>query len=137
MKRNKFLLSIVSTFLVFGAYATSNVAYGESGEHAAHRKEATKGTSKGESDELTRGVPHAITLSNLTNKPVREIEIGFSGKDSRDFHQQNNCGEKLAGEASCTINVTFDPKSPGAKSATMTVHTSAGDKDVYLTGTGI
>ncbi len=125
MKRNKFLLSIVSTVLVFGAYATSNVAYGE-GQ-----------TKKAESDGLTAGVPHAITLSNLTNKPLREIGISFSGKDGRDFHQQNNCGEKLAGEASCTISVTFTPKSPGAKSATMTVHTSAGDKDVYLTGTGI
>lgn len=137
MKPNKFRVGIMSALLVLGTYATSNVAYGEGGEHADHRQEAAKGANKGESNELERGIPHAITLSNLTNKPLREIEIRFSGKDGRDFHQQNNCGERLAGEASCTINVTFTPKSPGAKSATMTVHTSAGDKDVYLSGTGI
>ncbi len=133
MKPNKFRVGIVSVLLVLGTYATSNMAYAEDKGHEDRHGAARHA----DNDELARGIPHAVTLSNLSNMPLREIDISFSGKDSKDFRQQNNCGEKLAGKASCTINVTFMPRSPGAKSATMRVHTSGGDKAIYLTGTGI
>ena len=37
---------------------------------------------------------------------------------------------------SCTISVTFQPRTRGEKSATMEVHTSGGDESVDLAGSG-
>lgn len=133
MKRNGSLISILSIFLALSAYATVNVAYGEDKEQHDGRKEARKGDDR----ELAKGVPHAVTLRNLSNIPLKEIEIRFSGKDRNDFNQTNDCHEQLAERASCTINVIFAPKSPGEKAATLEVDTSGGKQIVYLTGTGI
>ncbi len=137
MKRNGFLLGMVSISLGFAACAAT-AAYAGSNERE-DRHEARKAASKEHegSNELKAGVLHAVRLSNLGNKPLEEIEIRFSGKDKGDFRQTNNCGEKLSGNASCVINVSFMPRTPGPKSATMEVHTSGGNQVVYLTGTGI
>ncbi len=143
MKRNGLLLSL---FLVFGVYASVNMAYGGNSREHDDRHEARKADSKEHEDRheemegrtaLTTSAPHAVKLSNLSNKPLEEIEIRFGGKDRTDFRQTNNCGEKLAGNASCVINVTFAPRTPGAKTATLEVHSSSGDQIVYLSGTGI
>lgn len=141
MKRNGFLLGMLGISLGFAAYAAATAVYAESNEHE-DRHEAKKADSKehedrkAEGNQLLKGVPHAVRLSNLSNKPLEEIEIRFSGKNKGDFRQTNNCGEKLAGNASCVISVTFVPRTPGPKSAAMEVHTSGGNQVVYLSGTG-
>lgn len=150
MERNHLMLGIAGFLLASGAYVTANVAYAEGRDHRETRKtESKKQESKkqdsrereeaGDRDrrELVAGVPHAVTLSNLSNLPLKKIEIEFRGQDRGDFRQTNNCGEELKQKASCTINVTFAPRSPGAKTATMEVHTSGGNQAVYLTGTGV
>ncbi len=134
MKPDKLLLSVASVLLASSAYITANMAYAEDKESEV-RSESRDG--KGAPEALAKGVAHAVTLSNLSDITLKEIEISFSGKDRSDFRQTNDCGERLAGKASCTINVTFLPKTAGPKSATMEVRTSGGSQAVYLTGTGM
>lgn len=76
MKPNKLSLTGRSIFLVICACAFSNAAYAEG-------------------KKLEKGVPHVVALSNFSHKPLRDIDIKFSGKDSADFSQTNNCGKKL------------------------------------------
>lgn len=127
MKPNKFLLGAASILLMAGTCVAANAAHAGSKEREAAGKE----------DGLTQGVPHPVTLTNQGNRPLKEIEIRFSGADGKSFRQTNDCGEELKANASCTINVTFLPQSPGPKSALMEVHTSGGDQLVHLSGTGI
>lgn len=82
------------------------------------------------------GTSKAVTLSNLGNQPLRNINVKFGGNNPGDFSQTNNCGRILGNGKSCVINVTFMPKTTGSKSATLEVHTSGGAQVVYLTGTG-
>ena len=64
------------------------------------------------------------------------ISVSITGKNAADFAQTNNCGTSLAGNSSCTINVTFTPSIYGAESATLSVTDSAGTQTSSLTGTG-
>lgn len=146
MKPNKWLLSIVSIALASAPYAVPSLAYGKDKAHEeVQNRNESNGNSKDKRKEeredrhedLVKGIPHPVTLTNLSGIPLKEIEITFSGKDRRDFRQNNTCGEELKGRSSCTINVTFLPSSPGAKTALMEVHTSGGNQIVYLSGTGI
>ncbi len=84
-----------------------------------------------------QGLSRSVKLSNTGTKPLEDIKIGFTGKDAVAFHQTNDCGEKLAGKASCTINVWFAPKTRGPKTATMEIHTSGGGQSVPLSGPGV
>ncbi len=138
MKPNKFAL-IASMIFAAGAYATGGVAYADREDQKENSKAASHERERSGKDggELLQGVPHPVTLSNLGNKPLKEIEIRFTGKDPTDFVQSNNCGEELKQSGSCVINVTFMPRSKGTKTATMVVRTSGGTKSVYLTGTGV
>ena len=43
------------------------------------------------------------------------------GTNYLDFGSTNNCGASLAVGASCTINVTFSPKTTGARVGTLAV----------------
>ncbi len=125
MKQHKLLIGVFGVSL---AIASASTAYGEDG----------KGEDKkhGERIQVGQGVSQALKLSNSGIK-AEELEINFSGKDAGEFRQTNDCGEKLAGKASCTITVTFAPKTRGDKSATMEIHTSGGTQSVPLSGTGV
>lgn len=138
MRKDHFVLA-AGLLLAAGAYATAGVAYAaheeehESSKAASHERESS---DKPDGNALTPGATHAVTLSNQGSKPVGDIEIKFTGSNPGDFMQSNNCGETLKGQASCVISVMFAPRTSGAKSATMEIHTSGGSQYVYLTGTG-
>jgi hypothetical protein len=55
------------------------------------------------------------------------------------FAQSNNCGTSLAPGASCTISLTFSPKSTGTRVATLNIATGSmgGRKSVSLDGVGV
>lgn len=154
MKFNYFSLAVSMT-LAAGIYAMAGAAYAhrdddhESSEavtheheHARHQRGShdrdshDRDSRHGDDTDLAPGDAHPVTLSNQGAAPL-EVDIRFRGKDPRDFTQTNNCGERLKGQDSCVIKVTFAPRAPGAKSAMMEIHTSGGTKYVYLTGTGI
>ncbi len=80
--------------------------------------------------------PQAATLANGQTSSLTGISVSITGTNAADFAQTNNCGTSLAGNSSCTINVTFTPSIYGAESATLSVTDSAGTQTSSLTGTG-
>jgi hypothetical protein len=76
-----------------------------------------------------------VTLTNGSPVPLHMSGISTS---SPDFTTTNNCGSSVAAGASCSIFVTFNPSSPVAESATLTVNDDAlgGPQTVTLNGIG-
>ena len=126
MQRIRTLSSVSTIVLVLGAFATTSVAYGDSDRGSKEKRKAATPNAK-----------QLVTVTNITDKSLKNIQVTFSGKDPGDFRQTNNCGKELNRGKSCVISVTFMPKTPGAKSATMEVLSSEGTQRVTLTGAGI
>ena len=82
----------------------------------------------------------SVTVLSTGTAPVAitSIDVG-GGPASTEFAQTNNCGSPVPAGASCTINVTFKPSSPGSKETNLIVGASGGidTKYVSLTGTGV
>ena len=80
----------------------------------------------------------AVALQNGTSSALSITSIAFTGTNSGDFAQTNNCGASLAAGASCSIDVTFIPTASGTRSATLAVTDSASGspQNVSLSGTG-
>jgi hypothetical protein len=87
----------------------------------------------------TTSAPQVVTLTNNLTTTLTISSIGFTGTNSGDFAQTNNCGTSVNAGASCTINVTFTPAASGTRTATLNVTDNAGNSPqiVSLTGTGI
>lgn len=73
----------------------------------------------------------------LTNTGKTELKIS-SMKVAGQFGMTSTCSKSVAAGESCTISVTFSPKSGGAKSGTVTINDSASSKPqvIELSGTG-
>ena len=86
----------------------------------------------------TNSVPLPVTVTNTTPNAVAVSSITFTGTDPGDFAQTNNCGSSLPGDSSCTINVTFSPKSINSRTATLSISDSAlgAPQTVAVQGTG-
>ena len=84
----------------------------------------------------SKGAAVAFTLSNGDSTPITISQISVS---NTNFAETNNCGSSLAGNASCTISVTFTPQSIGLQSATLTVTDDASNtpQTAALSGTGL
>ena len=87
----------------------------------------------------TTSSPQVVTLSNGQSVALSISGVSFSGADSGDFGEVNNCPPTLAAGEICTINVTFSPLAAGARTATLNVTDSAGNspQTISLTGTGV
>ncbi|MEJ2009723.1 MAG: SBBP repeat-containing protein [Acidobacteriota bacterium] len=76
-----------------------------------------------------------VTLTNFSTVPLSITGISVSG----DFSQTNNCGSSVAANGgSCTINVTFSPKTADSLTGTLTISDNAAGspQTVKLSGTG-
>jgi hypothetical protein len=84
------------------------------------------------------GTPTAAQKLTLTNGSLVPLHMSGITTSSSDFTTTNNCGSTVAAGASCAINVTFDPSSPVAESATLTINDDAlgGPQTVTLNGIG-
>jgi hypothetical protein len=80
-----------------------------------------------------------ITLKNTGDIPLTFNSITITGANPASFSQTNNCTPSIAGGATCTISVTFDPKIAGKLSAAVTFSDNAPSKiqKVPLTGVGV
>jgi hypothetical protein len=82
--------------------------------------------------------PQVVTFTNVGGSAMPISSIAFLGANPNDYKQTNNCAPSVAAGASCTINVTFNPKGIGTRKATLNI----GDPDptgpqiVTLSGTG-
>jgi hypothetical protein len=84
------------------------------------------------------GQQSAGTLFTLTNTGISPFSfvVGRSGANPLDFPQQGGtCSGPLAGGASCTLNIFFEPNQAGPRSATLTVSNSLQSVSAALTGT--
>ena len=77
--------------------------------------------------------PQAFTLTNSSSSSVGITSIGMTG----DYSQTNLCGSSIAGNSSCTINVTFTPTTTGTRTGTLTIVDGAGTQAASLTGAGV
>ena len=77
--------------------------------------------------------PQAFTLTNSSSSSVGITSIGVTG----DYSQTNLCGSSIAGNSSCTINVTFTPTTTGTRTGTLTIVDGAGTQAASLTGAGV
>ncbi len=84
----------------------------------------------------TQSTPTAVILANNQSVALTGIGVSITGVNAGDYAQSNNCGTSLAGNSSCTINVTFTPSGYGTRIATLSVSDSAGTQTSSLTGTG-
>ena len=80
----------------------------------------------------TASSPQTVTLTNTGDALVDISSILASG----NFSQTNNCGSTLSAGASCSIAVTFRPRSTCAKTGTLTVTVSGSPQTVKLSGVG-
>ena len=89
---------------------------------------ATGNTSASQTATLTNGQSVVLNINS----------VGFTGANSTDFTQTNNCGSSLSAGASCSIDVTFTPGALGSRSATLTVADDAGNspQTIGVSGTG-
>lgn len=79
--------------------------------------------------------PQNVTLTNTSTKALNISSITAT---RRDYVVTNNCGSSVAGKASCTITVSFQPVFTGIRNGTLNVGDSGGGSPqmVSLTGAG-
>ena len=85
--------------------------------------------------------PTTVTVANRTSAAVTIASVSLAGTDAADFAQTSDTctGTILAPLASCALGVTFEPLGLGARSATLSVVSTATDSpnDLAVIGTGI
>ena len=86
----------------------------------------------------TTSPPQTATLTNYGNQSVSINGVGFVGGGRASFAETNTCGTSLPAGDSCTVSITFKPKSEGSKTATFEVEDNGGasPQTVTLTGAG-
>jgi FG-GAP-like repeat/Abnormal spindle-like microcephaly-assoc'd, ASPM-SPD-2-Hydin/Protein of unknown function (DUF1573)/FG-GAP repeat len=86
----------------------------------------------------TSSHPRTVMLSNYGKGTMSIHGIHISGTNSRQFSQTNNCGTSVPAGGSCSISVTFAPKSKRIKTATLDVNDNGGasPQTVALSGKG-
>jgi trimeric autotransporter adhesin len=86
----------------------------------------------------TQSAPQTLTLTNTSTLTLSITSIALSGGNTAQFGQSNSCGSSVAAGANCTISVTFDPTSKGAKTSSLkvTAGAGAGSQTTSLAGTG-
>lgn len=80
-----------------------------------------------------------IIVTNRGAGTLRNLDISIEGIQDEFGTPSSTCGTTLAARDECTIDIVFTPKATGARSATLTVTSSAESSPdtVTLTGTGI
>jgi len=83
--------------------------------------------------------PQTITLTNALATVLKIGKVGLEGPNAATFSVANNCGASLPAGGSCQVQVTFTPKSDGAKSAYLILnYQGVGSPQIVpLGGTGV
>lgn len=87
----------------------------------------------------TPSAPTITTLTNTGDLMLLVNGIVFSGTNTSDFSQTNNCTGGLPGGSSCAINVIFTPGATGMRSATLSIIDNAANspQTIAVSGNGI
>ncbi len=80
--------------------------------------------------------PQIFTIRNDASATLLKTAVSLTGTTPGDFKLENkDCGQTLGSKASCTVVVTFTPKTPGEKSASLKFDANSLSKVVTVTGT--
>jgi hypothetical protein len=82
----------------------------------------------------TASAVQQVTLTNAGDVALTQIAAQIA---SGDFAVVNNCGNSLNAHSSCSLSVTYVPKSVGAQSGVLTVADEFRSQTVALSGTGL
>jgi hypothetical protein len=87
----------------------------------------------------TLSASQTLIVSNTTTAAVTISTVSLMGSNAPSFAATNTCGAPLAAGAQCTISVGFVPGGLGAKSAIVSIASTAaaGKLSVGLSGTGV
>ena len=79
-----------------------------------------------------------VKITNLALNDLHISGIAITGANRGDFRQQNGCGEQLAPNADCVVEVELVPSAPGLRTAALTISDDAagGQQMVQLQGQG-
>jgi hypothetical protein len=85
------------------------------------------------------GAVQKLTLSNSGNAEFAVGVVRASGADGFDFQVKSSCQSKLAAGSTCDITVTFNPRTPGDKTASLVISGQAlgSPATARLSGTGV
>ena len=80
-----------------------------------------------------------VNLTNSSNGAITISSIAITGTNAANFSQTNNCGTTLAGNSSCSIQVTFTAPSGGSFSANLvaTDNSASSPQSIPLTGSAV
>ena len=83
----------------------------------------------------TPSTPQAVTLTNQQGSAIAITGI----TSTKEFPFTSNCGSSIAGGATCTVQVSFNPSAIATFNANLTINnnSSTGAIVIPLTGTGI
>lgn len=126
--------NLVFSYTAYGNAATQTVTLSGTGTTSAVTVSPT-GLTFGGQLVTTTSASQPVTLANNSASALTITSIAASG----DFGETNTCGTSLAGNSSCTINVTFTPTSttnPRTGTLTLTDSDATSPQTVSLTGTG-
>jgi len=90
----------------------------------------------------TTSLPQAVTVKNAGGQPLTLSAIGVGGTNTAEFTvgASSTCavGTVLNANASCNLQLTFQPNTSGARSATLSIghNAAASPSTVALSGTG-
>jgi len=81
--------------------------------------------------------PQLFTIANVSPLPVKLTSISISGTAADYSISSNTCGSSLAGESSCTLQITFQPTKAGTRKGKLNVaNNGGGSATSTLTGVG-
>ena len=86
----------------------------------------------------TTSAAQVITVTNNATTALTIKKLAVTGTGGPDFAQTNTCGTSLAAGASCTVSVTFTPKSASSYNAAISIADTGGGspQSASLSGTG-
>jgi uncharacterized protein (DUF2141 family) len=79
-----------------------------------------------------------VRLTNLGMNDLHISGIAITGTNRGDFKQRNDCGQQLAPNASCLVEMELVPTAPGLRTAALTIADDApgGQQMIQLQGQG-
>ncbi|MBM4231569.1 MAG: choice-of-anchor D domain-containing protein, partial [Gammaproteobacteria bacterium] len=96
------------------------------------------GVTYGDQVIVLTSTPKIITVSNTGNANLVVNNAFVSGADASSFVISNECLVAVSPGTSCRVNVSFAPKTVGAKAGTLVLNSNAANtaEPVLLTGNG-
>jgi len=87
----------------------------------------------------TASTAKTVTLTSSGTTNLNISGMTFTGTNTSDFAETNNCPASMAPGVKCTISVTFTPSQTGAETAALTIADNAANspQSVALSGTGV